>query len=139
MKNLQTYINRHQQPDPVLDRSDLLKFRRKLSFVIAYWLGPASQGQYNISASNAPKESQKSIAKELIIIMALIVSRAAAQAYTSDSKKYQDAMTQYGKEIFAASFTENLCSKKSVERFNEVYFRAGPPRLWHDDVYQKFM
>jgi hypothetical protein len=80
-----------------------------------------------------------SVAKKMIITIALLASTFTAQAYTADSKEYQDAMSEYGKKLFAARYTEKWCSAKHGVRFNETYFRAGPPNLWGKEVYDKFM
>jgi len=80
-----------------------------------------------------------SVAKKIITAIALFASTVTAQGYTADSDEYRHAMSEYGKAIFAARYTEKWCGKVHGIHFNEVYFRAGPPNLWNKEVYDKFM
>lgn len=79
-----------------------------------------------------------SVAKKIAII-ALLASTSTAQAYTADSKEYQDVMSEYAKKVFAARYTEKLCYKQEGIRYNETYFSVAPPTLWTKEVYDKFM
>jgi hypothetical protein len=66
-------------------------------------------------------------------------SNGADKSYKAGSEEYRNAMSEYGKEIFAARYTEKWCGMRKGVHFNEVYFRVGPPNLWDKNVYDKFM
>jgi hypothetical protein len=109
--------NPHQKQAAVtLDYCNFTKSLRKLPFVMAVLL---SCGQ------GSPAYADQ--------------SNGADKSYKADSEEYRKAMSEYGKEIFAARYTEKWCGKVYGIRFNEVYFRVGPPNLWNKEVYDKFM